>query len=111
MRTFVCIKVSLIESATGNLQMSFAQVQPYLAEVALASPSTRDAAGAQSRVRQYFGEWRGMLLIFRTGLRQNTHPAVSRALEQHSGEAHHALSPDLYDWAHATFVEGTHHHV
>lgn len=148
--------------------MSVAQVQPYVAEAALASPATHDTVhpaasavpddtllGPQSLVWQHFGDMRGMLLIFRTGLLQNMHPAVSRALEQHSGEVflknpwnrllrsmppilgvvyspdagavgrkvrdfhtnikghmhsgetYHALSPDLYYWAHATFFEGT----
>lgn len=92
--------------------------------------------------------------MFRIGLLQNMHPAVSRALEQHfgevflknpwnrllrslpsimgviyrsgpgaigrkvrdyhadikgplsSGQAYHALSPDLFFWTHATCVEG-----
>ncbi len=148
--------------------MPSAHVQPHAVEAALATPDGHDGVhpdggaaiddqllGPQSLLWEYFGDWRGLLLIFRTGLLQNMHPAVSRALEQHSGEvfmknpwnrllrsmapilgviyspdaaavgrkvrdfhtniqghlpsgeAYHALSPDLFFWAHATFFEGT----
>ena len=43
--------------------------------------------GADSLTWKYFGDARMLLLIFHTGLLQNMHPAVSRALEQHSGKA------------------------
>jgi len=148
--------------------MSANQVPPFVAEATSALPVAEDdfklgkpaapddrLLGPQSLIWQHFGDWRGLLLIFRTGLLQNMHPAVSRALEQHSGEvflknpwnrllrsmapilgviyspdpgavgrkvrdfhtniqghlpsgeAYHALSPDLFFWAHATFFEGT----
>jgi uncharacterized protein (DUF2236 family) len=110
--------------------------------------------GPDSLIWDRLGDLRGMLTVFRIGLLQNMHPAVSRALEDHSGEvflknpwnrllrslppimgviyapdpgaigrkvrdyhvdikgtlqsgqAYHALSPDLFFWTHATFVEG-----
>lgn len=110
--------------------------------------------GPDSLLWDHLGDLRGLLTIFRIGLLQNMHPAVSRALEQHSGdvflknpwnrllrslppilgviygpdpgaigrrvrdyhvnikghlatgEAYHSLSPDLFFWTHATFVEG-----
>jgi uncharacterized protein (DUF2236 family) len=57
-----------------------------------ASPSHDDVIsnapklGPGSLTWDHFGDLRGLLLIFRVGLLQNMHPAVSRALEQHSGE-------------------------
>lgn len=110
--------------------------------------------GPGSLLWECAGDLRGLLLIYRVGLIQNMHPAVSRALEQHSGEvfyknpwnrllrsippimgviydpqpegvgrkvrdfhtgikgelpdgtSYHSLSPDIYFWTHATFVEG-----
>jgi len=42
--------------------------------------------GPGSLLWESAGDLRGLLVIFRVGLIQNMHPAVSRALEQHSGE-------------------------
>jgi uncharacterized protein (DUF2236 family) len=42
--------------------------------------------GPGSLLWECAGDLRGLLVIFRVGLIQNMHPAVSRALEQHSGE-------------------------
>lgn len=42
--------------------------------------------GPGSLLWENVGDLRALLLIFRVGLLQNMHPAVSRALEQHSGE-------------------------
>ena len=123
------------------------------AEEAANAPDVREL-GPDSLIWDRLGDLRGLLTIFRIGLLQNMHPAVSRALEQHSGEvflknpwnrllrslppimgviygpdpdaigrrvrdyhanikgtlqsgqAYHALSPDLFFWTHATFVEG-----
>lgn len=42
--------------------------------------------GPDSLIWDHLGDLRGLLTVFRIGLLQNMHPAVSRALEQHSGE-------------------------
>ncbi|MEK8086991.1 oxygenase MpaB family protein [Aquabacterium sp. A3] len=42
--------------------------------------------GPGSLLWECAGDLRGLLVIFRVGLIQNMHPAVSRALEEHSGE-------------------------
>jgi uncharacterized protein (DUF2236 family) len=145
---------------TSHLALHAASTAFATAMEASASPSNDDAfsnaptPGPGSLTWAHFGDLRGLLLTFRVGLLQNMHPAVSRALEQHSGEvflknpwnrllrsvrpiagviyapdagevgrrvrdyhskikgelstgeAYHALSPDLFYWTHATFFEG-----
>lgn len=108
--------------------------------------------GPESLTWQCFGDLRGLLLIGRTGILQNMHPAIGAGVEQHSdyfvnpwnrllrsaapilgvvydgprsaatgatvrdyhrdikgvdqhGDRYHALQPETYYWAHATFFE------
>ncbi len=69
---------------------SAAAVLPETAEICPEYVGTGHASptplGPDSLTWKYFGDIRLLLMIFRGGLLQNMHPAVSRALEQHSGE-------------------------